>query len=44
MSELETGAPAGPNKIVYILLGVIVVLLIGVIAAIALRGLSLIHI
>jgi hypothetical protein len=38
MSELETGAPAGPNKIVYILLGVIVVLLIGVVAAIALQG------
>ena len=38
MSELETGAPAGPNKIVYILLGVIVVLLIGVVAAIAMQG------
>jgi len=38
MSELETGAPAGPNKIVYILLGVIIVLLIGVVAAIALQG------
>lgn len=38
MSELETGTSAGPNKIVYILLGVIVVLLIGVVAAIALQG------